>query len=517
MRRGYDFADEGYYIGLTLFPSEYVVGQSFGHINALFLSWMPLWAFRLAGGMLFVITGIGFAVKSELRFPKKILFAVMVAVSCIGHYKHWLPTPSYNFWTVLCCLWLVACWTTVSDSGRIVRLSLLSGAIIATLFYVKITSGFTAFLIVCSLVAISEDRIRRLGIIATGGIFGLIVNWAIGAPFPWTHIFRLIELDSIGAGTGHGLVPSMIRAWEFICSLVNQFRWFDWSLVAFSGLKCCPRIPKRVKVVITWVAILAFLLILVNGIIGSVVRTNPTVTAYVFLKLWLIGSILTINSTQAACHYLVAFLFAFCAVFGTNNEYGGFMLICSPILMFPLIYSSFDSGSKAEKLVPIMLNVYLVVTVLDLVISNPYGQGGNWQSLTSKVDLANGLGSVNVTRDRADLIRSAQSAFGGLSPMVIDLTGGSPGLILAAGGRSAGDPWLIGGYPNSVDRALLALGRLSSSELEDCWILDESDGKRKLPNSLLAELGLNDRPGKTIVFSGEGRDFTLWVPSKIEL
>ena len=73
---------------------------------------------------------------------------------------------------------------------------------------------------------------------------------------------------------------------------------------------------------------------------------------------------------------------------------------------------------------------------------------------------------------------------------ILDLTGNSPGLVYAVGGKAIGWPWIHDVYPNSTEVALKILERVSPDDLSSSWIfycdgvsfinIDAMDQKLKL-------------------------------------
>jgi len=74
---------------------------------------------------------------------------------------------------------------------------------------------------------------------------------------------------------------------------------------------------------------------------------------------------------------------------------------------------------------------------------------------------------------------------------IIDLSGQSPGIIYALGGRSLGRAWLIGGYPGSDNFATRALQSEDIDVVKSSWLLCEPNGPRQISPTILSHFGLD--------------------------
>jgi len=81
-----------------------------------------------------------------------------------------------------------------------------------------------------------------------------------------------------------------------------------------------------------------------------------------------------------------------------------------------------------------------------------------------------------------------QAAFADDTP-VIDLSGHSPGLVYALKGTALGVPWLLGGYPGSLQHAQAVFARCSCESLAKAWVLVEPDGPRMISADALSSFG----------------------------
>jgi hypothetical protein len=85
---------------------------------------------------------------------------------------------------------------------------------------------------------------------------------------------------------------------------------------------------------------------------------------------------------------------------------------------------------------------------------------------------------------------AAEAGFVPGTPL-IDLTGVSPTLVYALGGRTIGEAWTLGGYTGSEEAAVMALGYVHCADLARAWVLTEPDGVRTIPETALTASGIH--------------------------
>ena len=73
---------------------------------------------------------------------------------------------------------------------------------------------------------------------------------------------------------------------------------------------------------------------------------------------------------------------------------------------------------------------------------------------------------------------------------LIDLTGSSPGVVFALGGRSPGSAWYPGGHPGSEDVAIYYLSLVPEEQLRRTWLLVAEDSPTAIdPDRVLQPYG----------------------------
>lgn len=177
--------------------------------------------------------------------------------------------------------------------------------------------------------------------------------------------------------------------------------------------------------------------------------------------------------------------------FGTNNNPWhnmGFAAAFWVALAVVLTRAPQGPGGAPASLAAV--TVVAVVASTGLLMSamrHPYRQATPLDEQEQPVTVRGS--ALRLSAETATYLRDAAagSQAAGLpdgAPM-LDLSGRSPGLVYALGARSPGDPWLIGGYPNSDQRVVIGLQSVGCSELAAAWLLVEPTGLRRLTEGLV--------------------------------
>jgi hypothetical protein len=137
----------------------------------------------------------------------------------------------------------------------------------------------------------------------------------------------------------------------------------------------------------------------------------------------------------------------------------------------------------------------ITASLLFLSMENPYRQPQALRRDETVACIGAADSPLRVSRDVADYIdrlrrMARQAGFQPGDPM-LDLTGHCPGALFALGAKSIGQPWMIGGYPGSLDLATASLDRVPREEIRGAWILVAPTDPRRLPTGLLNRYGLD--------------------------
>ena len=147
----------------------------------------------------------------------------------------------------------------------------------------------------------------------------------------------------------------------------------------------------------------------------------------------------------------------------------------------------------------------MVAYVFLTSVSTPYRQDLNLFLLKSPIGENSQIVQPSVSTPTSKTIHDLKGIFDRVRPeirkplSIIDLTGQSPGLIFAAGGKTVGQPWLAGGYGGSESAMRWVLKSLNPCDRVNSLILVEEHGLRSLPTGVLSGGGWNfDRDYKLL-------------------
>ena len=200
-----------------------------------------------------------------------------------------------------------------------------------------------------------------------------------------------------------------------------------------------------------------------------------------------------------------AFIFLalpFAYSFGSNHNYwlkaigaGIFWILAGLVLVVPAMN---HQRFKYVVLSLVLASQMMTVALVGYAIEHPYRQPQPLHENDYPVDVGR-AGSTLILAERAGLYVSEvmdlveRGSFSRGTPM-IDLTGGSPGVLYAIGAKSIGLPWFVGGYPGSNKYATDALRRVPCEELAVAWLLTEPGNPREIQADVLSDFGAD--PGR---------------------
>ncbi len=197
--------------------------------------------------------------------------------------------------------------------------------------------------------------------------------------------------------------------------------------------------------------------------------------------------------TIAGLFLIMPYIYAF----GTNGNYwrsgssaGIFWLLAALTLLAPLAR---ERASWLFALPLVLVTQAVTATLLQTGWEQPYRQPESLRMNDTAQKIGPSSSTLMLSSDYAAYLETAMTvAVGaGFEPAtpVIDLSGQSPGLLYALSAESLGQPWIIGGYPGSLEFAEAALSRTSCDRLATAWVLLEPDGPRSIPTELMTNLG----------------------------
>jgi len=185
------------------------------------------------------------------------------------------------------------------------------------------------------------------------------------------------------------------------------------------------------------------------------------------------------------------------AAFGTNNNLwstaGSAMIF--PVAAGLLLWRDCvaNSAQTPALITSGFLPFALTTAILAIGLNHPYRQIQPVTAQEQRVSLLGGRTELAVDAGFADYILALQGIASDAGyregDPLIDLTGHYAGASVALGGKSLGQSWMVGGYPGSQRRAVVALQLTPCKLLAQAWLLVEPGGDRALPLSVLDASG----------------------------
>lgn len=297
-----------------------------------------------------------------------------------------------------------------------------------------------------------------------------LVRWD---PFPWSGFLAIPALVIVGVAVA---VATGLRT--------QVARWVVVLAAAFALIVSDPPIGSPAMTAVSWwVPLLAALPLLTRGR-GPLERrrdlpsVEPRARALAPLRLVVVG-----------CLALTPLAY----VVGTNGNYW-ISQGRAVVFWFAALALVLRASSVRRLATTVTAALVLVLTV------SAWGYAYRYDPATEMLPDRGTTEVATVSPEGARLRLTAEDAatsrrLASLSrelhlagvPM-LDVTGASPGYIRQLGGRPVGSSWLLGGYPGSLDAALAAVRSEDPRTLDQAWILDAPESRRRIPG-LLPALG----------------------------
>jgi hypothetical protein len=183
--------------------------------------------------------------------------------------------------------------------------------------------------------------------------------------------------------------------------------------------------------------------------------------------------------------------------FGTGNNYwipiacaGLFFVLAGVVLLTP----ASPARTPARLLAPLGLGTQLIaIALIHSGMETPYRQPQPLRQNDYQVDVGRPGSTLVLSqgfgRYIEDAVRAATEAGFVRGTPIIDLTGGSPGVLYVLGATNIGQAWIIGGYPGSKELAEASLRLVPCDQLSRAWLLMEPDGPIRIPAEVLSGFG----------------------------
>lgn len=532
---GLDFTDEGYALNHVYHPyTNKDEMTSFGHVYHLYaylLDFNIIYSriFIFFANMILCLFSIQFIYGNIFRSFEKIAFSYVISISSACIYYYWIPVGSYNTLTFHGLL-LAACGFVClcrGEAGQSVTghftCSTLIGLGGALVFLGKPPSALLlapAAIVVIFTISRKPLKVALVASAVAAAVLTSVAFGADGSPIAAFRRYRL-GLENALVVTAELANTSLFRFERLGLPLHEIVAFWSICFVTFLAVRTKRR-PLATDILVLFVT--------GTGTLASM----AVLTAPAWLE-WLPRTRLTSNLLLAAAPLGVA-LAALTAGWRDIASRGAARLWAVALfLMFaPYIFASGTGNALTHQAMLTaffwcMAGVWVAVhglgqrgarvaVMLIAAITAPYAviqTVGSWEKPYRQPaalwlqDTAVMVGPGRSSRllldaERARYLEEVMAALPvperGQTIAILDMTGESPGVVLATGARPLAKAWMIGGYPGSAELARRALAAVPCSDLVTAWILTSPSGPRALPLSLMAEAGtrISGRAAATI-------------------
>lgn len=520
--RGIDFTDEGYYLvsmatpdleapsvsqfGFVYHPLFELVGSDIARMRQLNV----VLTFGLAWLLSDLVVRQVLGERAVPRWQRLSLSAALASASMAFFGKVWVLTPSYNGLALQALIMVgIGVLLTASTERRDAWAMVLVGAGGWLAFLAKPTTA----LAVGVLIVLFALLVRRVQLILGSAVVAaaLLIATAFAMDGSILDFITRVRTgaDLLAALGGGGHTPSEVlridpldagqRLIVVVLGLAVIF-----GLLATAAL--LTRTRSRLRLALVGLAALSASAVgvLVQGHWGQLID-NPF-RLLVLLSLPIAAVLIAVamagtgqrRPTRAEVGVAaVLFLMPGAYVVGTNNNY--WIVSGSAALLWILGGTVLLGAARELKGVVTALALLGIATqVLTAVLlvnaaDKPYRQVDPVRESTVATRVGPHGASLKLTADVAAYMDDARAASleAGFAPgtPLIDLTGASPTLVYALGGRTMGQAWILGGYEGSEKAAVLALGYVSCGDLARAWVLTDPGGARAIPGTVLDASG----------------------------
>lgn len=519
---GFDFTDEGYYLGWISNPSLYSLSVSqFGFV------YHPL--YKLVDGDVATLRQINLVLifllawmlcHAFLRPPPganpiadahRVALGAVLASTSLVFFDPWIPTPSYNSLALQSVLLTVT--GLILAEGSFCRKSLFGWALVAVGLFLAVMAKpttaaalgiFSALYLLLAgkartklagfVVVLSAGMLLLSAVVIDGSLTafadrlqaGAEATQLLGGGHSYSGLFRLdgIDLGEAGQRALAVLTLSFCLLAMLLSSRRLAFVIIGGSLISvliiFGVLAICGQVVINVDVG----PFRRLLMLAVPGaaILVGIIQFGPRAFA------------------RRPGSELVLALFLVCVphiyAFGTNNNYWhtGSGAAFFWVLAGLVVVRSVASTRPLPHLIALATGAQVIaLMIITASVESPYRQPQALRLSETKVEIADGKSALFVSDGYAAYLDTLITLAGraGFQPgtPVIDLTGQSPGALYALGASIIGQAWTIGGYPGSDKLAGFMLSRVPCDQLANAWLLYEPNGPRRIDPAVLNTFG----------------------------
>ena len=542
---GFDISDEGYYLLSIAAPENYpYTTTQFGYVfhvfwqlfdqdipllrqmNILLLYLLSLW-------LAYINIYSDLDQKEERRISR---FAVsgVLAVSVLGVFYHWLPTPNYNTLNLVGLLLASVGFTYIySSSAKHTYFGFILVGVAGVIVFLAKPPSAVALIVLFGLFLL---RLIWLGRPIAPIIKGLFISMGISILLVSQAAFHIsgsiasfvsnVMQSIVWGNTLHG--AGRVSTWNFLWKgrldlnsvsvevlvfCLGFALMISLQLVRFNRFKpLFARMHSFLCYATVFFVIAVVLLVaadqLPNPLLGMLSTERFLIVYFPLVWIFFIEILLNLSNPGGKRNQsLVLVLSIFCMLYiytvGTGNTYVNSILLI-PFFAYVGIARIVSGRPNSQSVLLMVCTIGFALGFLSMPIGGkqPYRQ----QLLPSLVEMiepketqsdeVQSLGRIKGLRLSSEMnlylssLKDAaiESGFRDDTP-IIDMTGASPGTVFAIGGRSLGVAWFLGGYEGSNEYAKAVLSDGSIHALRQAWVLTENEGSRKLDDNLLEVIG----------------------------
>lgn len=582
MDRGLDITDEAFYLlsAHWLTPETLNITR-FGYYSSGMLALVggDIALFRSLG-LLLLLVSTTYLAAAVIRLSSawtsappayladEVAFVSACCMSALVFYAAWIPTPSYNWFVLVCvqiaiggALWLASHGTTDSNSdtprnhAKIESLHCaLIGFAVVVCFFCKPTSGAAVGPLSLTALAFFLRPVQLPPLLLKIMLAGMVA--AAG------HVWILEE----GPGNYLGMIEDGLEKRQL---MRNGVQSHSVLLAALDELKSVPELLLSITPAALVLGLLPIVLpvarfvgvivsserqwklqrlcLLLAMLVGSAVLFRENYWMGGTGHLWRSGEAMALMAALGIVSLAVGliirppempkrpplrpvllavllFVSAMAFSFGSSNGLFRQSSMAAVFFFMSLLVAavSLETGVRQRWLssTAILLTLMLSAKLIWDMPNGPYRLPEPLDAQTHEIWLGDGNTRLYVDEATAAhvlALRDMAEQHGWMSGTpLIDLTGGTPVAALALGGRPVSVPWLTGGYPGSDQAAEYLLMRAAPETLHQSWLLLAPTGRRSISEQVLEPIGLDFpgsyvRVGKTVTGHRAETQF-LWRP-----
>jgi hypothetical protein len=525
---GIDFTDEGFYLNWISNPFLYKSSLSqFGYIYYPLYNLVDgniAWLRRINFLITFVLacTLVYLVINNLVKFDKinkVIQFVVSIGIAITSFTYVYIQTPSYNHLTFQALL-ITSIGIALIDVTKFNK-NVLSYIIIGIggwlTFMAKPSSAAGLSVLILMYIILSKQFQLRFLLIAVATVFTLFIISAYIIDGSITEYVEryILSLEILSLLDPHNInqifridklnLSNKLNLSIFFILVISIF-----SILVISNFSIWLALKNyKINNFIYIIACFLILVIIATFVIADV-NWNPNygsfqpyqvfgiVFACIFVALILIiKNKINIYEVRLGL-FLVFLILPYIFVLGTNNNYWGhsgvtsfFWLISGFILIIPWCVQS----KLYQPIIFLVLLSQLITSIhIKERIEKPYRYNQSLRLDESRIVINNNHQLI-LSKEFAKYINdarkiAAQSGFN-KGDSIVDLSGGSPGLLYFLGSKSIGTAWNIGGYKGSLDMAKATFNLVNCKDIANAWVLYEPKGPISISADLLTSLGMN--------------------------